>query len=115
MTKGLIALAVIGVIVILMAIARTVQKIDGPTARAKVEAGALLIDVRSPGEFASGHIKGAINIPLGVLSDRIGELGPTQTELVLYCQSGMRSGRAVKFLKGKGFEKTHNLGPMSAW
>jgi len=70
---------------------------------AALESGAPLLDVRTPGEFATGHAKGAVNIPLDQLSGRIEELGEPGT-IVIYCQSGMRSGRASSVLKGAGFE-----------
>lgn len=90
-------------------------KISGPVARRLVEDGARLVDVRSPGEFASGHIPGAINIPVQELSERVGELSPKDKPIVLYCQSGMRSASAARFLKAAGYVSVHNLGPMRSW
>ena len=90
-------------------------RISGEDARAKVEAGALLIDVRSPGEFASGHIKGARNIPHTDVAKRSAELGAQSSEIVLYCASGMRSAHAARALRSSGFEAVHDLGPKSAW
>lgn len=90
------------------------SRISSEQARALVEEGAVLIDVRSPGEYAGGHVEGALNIP-------VGELGSTQklpgpdTTIVLYCASGMRSARAKSFLSKKGYSNVHDLGPMSAW
>lgn len=66
-------------------------------------AGALVVDVRTPGEFAGGHVKGALNVPVSDLERRLGELG-APGKVVVYCASGMRSARAAKFLKSKGFE-----------
>lgn len=87
-----------------------------PQAQSLVTAGALLLDVRSPEEFAAGHIEGARNIPVGVLSARLGELGPpATTSVVVYCQSGGRSTKAAGLLRDAGFTSVHNLGPMSAW
>ncbi|MBZ4413214.1 rhodanese-like domain-containing protein [Myxococcus faecalis] len=84
-------------------------------ARRRVEAGATLVDVRSPEEFADGHLPGAVNIPVGELARRLGELGPPTTPVVVYCRSGARSGRAERLLKEQGFQDVFNLGPMSAW
>ena len=89
--------------------------ISGAVAKQLVEDGARLVDVRSPAEYASGHIPGAINIPVQELSDRIGELAPNDKPIVLYCQSGMRSASAVRFLKAAGYERVHNLGAMRSW
>ena len=73
--------------------------------------GAVLVDVRSQGEFESGHIDGAVSLPL----DRI-HLGITRsvpdktTPLVLYCRSGARSGRARTILSEMGYSKVTNGG-----
>lgn len=91
------------------------ERVSAEQARALIEGGALLVDVRTPGEFASGHIKGAVNIPLGELSGRAGELGDKGGAVVLYCRSGHRSGQAARQLKAIGFTSLHDLGPMSAW
>jgi len=82
-------------------------------ARAKVEGGALLLDVRTPAEFAAGSIEGAINIPLQRLEASFGELDNDQ-EIVVFCASGMRSARSATLLKRAGFT-VHDLGPKAAW
>jgi phage shock protein E len=84
-------------------------------ARQLVQAGARLVDVRTPSEFAAGHIPGAINIPLQQLDSRLTELQPKDTPVVLYCRSGGRSGSATRVLKNAGFAAVHYLGPMSRW
>ena len=90
-------------------------KITGEKARALVENGATLVDVRTPGEFASGHIDGARNIPVDVLGGRLRELSEKDATIVVYCRSGARSGRASKILTSNGFTNVHDLGPMSRW
>ncbi|WP_106770030.1 rhodanese-like domain-containing protein [Paenibacillus faecalis] len=73
------------------------------------------IDVRTPGEFGSNHIKGFKNIPLQQLAERSGSLSKDR-EVVVICQSGMRSNKASKQLKRLGFAKVTNVkGGMSAW
>lgn len=84
-------------------------------ARQLVEAGARLVDVRTPAEFAAGHIPGAVNIPLQQLDSRLIELEPKEQAVVLYCRSGNRSGSAARLLKSAGFGEVHDLGPMSRW
>jgi len=91
------------------------REIQGPDARKLVAAGARLLDVRSAEEFAGGHLPGAVNIPVQELDRRLAEVGPRDSELVLYCRSGHRSGRAAELLRQRGFTKVHNLGPMTAW
>ncbi|PWH84887.1 rhodanese-like domain-containing protein [Brumimicrobium oceani] len=65
--------------------------------------GALILDVRNPGEFKSGHIKGAKNIPLPELKNKIKSLKKDQV-IITCCMSGMRSGSAKNILKSEGFE-----------
>jgi rhodanese-related sulfurtransferase len=89
--------------------------VSGAEARQLVQAGARLVDVRTPGEFASGHIPGAINIPLQELQGRLRELEPKDATVVLYCRSGHRSGNAARLLKGAGFGAVHDLGAMTRW
>jgi phage shock protein E len=91
------------------------REIQGADARKLVAAGARLLDVRSPGEFAGGHLPGAINIPVQELERRLAEAGPSDGELIVYCRSGHRSSRATQLLRQHGFSKVHNLGPMTAW
>jgi rhodanese-related sulfurtransferase len=89
--------------------------VSSAEARQLVQAGARLVDVRTPGEFASGHITGAINIPVQQLDTRMSELQPKETAVVVYCRSGHRSGNAARMLKSAGFKAVHDLGPMSRW
>ena len=72
--------------------------------------GAQILDVRSPGEYASGSIKGSRNIPLDQLGARMSELKKDKPILAC-CASGMRSGRAVGMLVKAGFTDVHNVGP----
>lgn len=89
------------------------NRVDGAKARELVKAGAVLVDVRSPGEFAGGAITGAKNIPVDQLGHRIGELKGAKT-VVVYCRSGGRSASAASVLGQAGFE-VYDLGPMHAW
>lgn len=83
-------------------------------AKALVAKGAPLVDVRTPEEFAAGHIEGAINIPIDELDARKGEL-KKDANIVLYCRSGARSERGRTLLMGSGYTKVYNLGSMSNW
>ncbi|MBS4191265.1 rhodanese-like domain-containing protein [Bacillus sp. FJAT-49705] len=76
---------------------------------------AQLIDVREPNEFEAGHILGARNIPLSQMKVRLKELRPDKP-VYLYCQSGMRSGRAAQFLYRKGYKDlSHLKGGFKKW
>lgn len=66
-------------------------------------AGAVIVDVRTKGEFDSGHIKGAINLPLQSLEQHLGKLKKDKP-VITCCASGMRSSSARGFLKSKGYE-----------
>jgi phage shock protein E len=61
-----------------------------------------IIDVRSPGEFAGGHVKGSSNIPLQELPARLEEFRNMPQPLILCCASGNRSGQATQFLQSNG-------------
>ena len=74
--------------------------------------GALILDVRTPGEYGQGHAKGSRNIPLVDLPGRMGEL-QKETPILACCASGMRSGRAVGILRKAGFTQVHNAGSWS--
>ncbi|MCA9609470.1 MAG: rhodanese-like domain-containing protein [Myxococcales bacterium] len=89
------------------------NRINGQQARAEVEAGAVLLDVRTPAEFASGSIPGAKNVPLDRLASRIGELDK-EKKVVVFCRSGNRSATAAGILRRHGFTAL-DLGPVSAW
>jgi sulfur-carrier protein adenylyltransferase/sulfurtransferase len=74
-----------------------------------------VIDVRDPEECQITRIQKVINIPLGTLPQRFGELDPDQT-LYVHCRNGVRSMKAVKFLKEKGFNNVKSVrGGLSAW
>jgi|TARA_B110000240_G_scaffold130432_1_gene144810 rhodanese-related sulfurtransferase len=66
--------------------------------------GAKVIDVRSVGEFKTGHPNGAINIPLETLSNNLNKLKKHGVPIIMVCKSGMRSGQAVKILKSNDIE-----------
>lgn len=105
----------IGLMAVFFVYTRFVGKASLEEARALVSQGAVLLDVRTPGEFAAGHIDGAKNIPVDALSGRIGEVGAKETPVVVYCRSGARSARATAMLKSAGFQRVEDLGPMSRW
>jgi rhodanese-related sulfurtransferase len=73
--------------------------------------GAQIIDVRTKGEFQSGHIKGAVNIPLDSLKNNLSKLKKDKP-VITCCASGMRSASAKGLLKANGFVDVYNGG---AW
>jgi phage shock protein E len=90
-------------------------RVDGATAKAFAAAGAKVVDVRTPQEFASGHVPGAVNIPYDEIARRASEIGPPSTLVVLYCRSGRRSGIAAEALRRAGYEKLYDFQSVSAW
>jgi len=74
-----------------------------------VKDGALILDVRTPGEYAGGHIKGSKNIPLQSLQQQLGKI-PKDKVIITCCASGMRSGSAKSMLLSNGFKEVHNGG-----
>jgi phage shock protein E len=90
-------------------------KVAPDKARALVDAGARLVDVRSPGEHSGGPIKGSVNIPVGEVSGRLAEFGEKDKPIVVYCASGVRSASAAKTLRGAGFTDVHDLGSIARW
>ncbi len=89
--------------------------VDAATARKLVGAGVKAVDVRTPQEYAAGHVPGAVNIPYDQMGERYAELGPPTTPLVLYCHSGRRSGIAVQTLKSKGYSQLYDLQAYQRW
>ena len=75
-----------------------------------VKGGAVILDVRTKGEYAGGHVKGSVNIPLNVLSSQMDRFKKDQA-IITCCASGMRSGSAKGLLKDAGFTNVHNGGP----
>lgn len=75
-----------------------------------IEAGAFIIDVRQPSEYAEGHIPGAVNIPLRELVARIDEI-PTDTQVIVYCKSGYRAALAGSTLNVVGLDNTRIFPP----
>lgn len=63
-----------------------------------------VVDVRTPGEFAGGHVKGSINIPLQDLVERLDEIKKLEQPFILCCASGNRSGQATAYLKSLGIQ-----------
>lgn len=84
--------------------------------RMAAERPPVILDVRSPEEYASGHVPGAINIPHDQIQARLSELDDQRgEEIVVYCRSGKRAGIASEILSDSGFRVTHLTGDMMGW
>ena len=75
-----------------------------------VKKGAIILDVRSKGEFAGGHIKGSINIPVDQLENNLSKLKDKSKTIITCCASGMRSSSAKTILTNNGYTAVHNGG-----
>lgn len=75
-----------------------------------VKNGATILDVRSKAEFAGGHIKGAVNIPVDTLRANLGKLKDKNKPIITCCASGMRSATAKSILTANGYTQVHNGG-----
>lgn len=73
--------------------------------------GAFLVDVRTPGEFADGHVKGSVNIPLDTVPAQISKFR-NKKNIIVFCRSGARSGQAKNILQQNGIQNVVNGG---AW
>lgn len=80
----------------------------------KLGGNAVIVDVRTPEEFGSGHYPDAINIPLDRIETSLKRLGPAATPIVVYCASGSRSARAKNILRANGYTDVTDAGPLSA-
>ncbi len=114
MSKLLVAAALV---LVAGAVSSCAKRNSVPTndPHALVAGGAKLVDVRTPGEFASEHLPGAINIPVQQLSARLSSLGDKDEPIVVYCRSGARSARAAKILIQAGYSTVHDLGSLNNW
>ncbi len=94
-----------------------VKEIDSATLQSRMAAGDAvhLIDIRTPGEIASGVIPGTALLPMHLIPSRMGEL-PRDKEVILYCRSGARSYHACAYLMEQGFDNVVNLrGGILGW
>lgn len=100
----------LGLLVLYIAYKQTGQ-LPIKQARGFLEKGALVIDVRTPAEYDTGHLSQSVNIPLdtieGVVASRVRNRSQV---LLLHCQSGFRSKTAVKRLQGLGYKNAFNMG-----
>jgi phage shock protein E len=87
------------------------KKLFGSRSTADLESliqdGAFLVDVRTPGEFAGGHVKGSVNIPLDKVAAKL-SLFKNKKHIIVYCRSGNRSSQAKLILNQNGFTNVVN-------
>jgi rhodanese-related sulfurtransferase len=111
-SKTILYIAIAAVAALLVVQRLRARKAPSTLVSEKIRAGARIIDVRSPQEFAGASYPKAKNIPVDVLPTRMGDL-PKDEPIVLYCASGMRSAQAARILKRAGFTDVVNAGTLA--
>jgi rhodanese-related sulfurtransferase len=91
-----------------------VSEIDVEELARRLDAGAVLIDVRNPDEYTSAHVPGAVLLPLGELPYRTEEV-PAGVQVLLICRTGARSLVAAEFLSEHGIDAVNVAGGTKAW
>ena len=91
-----------------------VQEISVAELAERLDASAVVVDVRQPDEYLDGHVPGAVLIPLNDVPERFGEL-PTDREVLVVCRSGGRSYVASEFLVANGVRAVNVAGGTLAW
>ena len=83
--------------------------------QARGDASLFVLDVRTPKEYAAGHVPGAVNVPYDQVGSHLAQI-PKDKDVVLYCKSGRRAGIAAEVLQASGYTKLGQLqGDMPAW
>ncbi len=101
-------------VIIVMLILRQQSFATEEQVRTAMQNAAKVIDVRTPQEYASGHLPNAVNIPVDELQARIGQFVPKKEQpLLLHCASGMRSGQGKAILEKLGYTQVFNVGSYS--
>lgn len=90
-------------------ISRLFQHKENPEVRTALQTGALLVDVRTPLEFAAGHVPGSVNIPLNRINEKLDDF-KINKPIIVFCRSGNRSGQAKTILNRAGIPSVINGG-----
>ena len=114
--SALIGFAVLGLLFSRSQSTVTLMNVQETQRRAVSDSTVVLLDVRTPSEFASGHIENALLIPVQELEQRIGELEPHRNKTIIaYCRSGNRSGVAAGILGNHGYTAVNMEGGILQW
>ncbi len=81
----------------------------------KATSGAVLLDVREQDEYSSGHIPGAVNVPVQEIQSVASMIPDLNTQVFVYCLGGARASRAVKMMKAFGYTNVKNIGGISKY
>jgi len=101
-------------VVVAVLLLKRIGWVSAAEARRLLAGGAVVIDVRTEGEYERDHLPGVINIPVAAMgSNLIKRLPEKEKAILLHCFSGTRSAAACRTLKGQGYTEVHNLGSYS--
>lgn len=106
----LVLIATICIAIALFLVKKSIFKPKTGQALRMIQQEAVLLDVRTPSEYETGHLTGSINIPIQELRQSIGKLPDKNASIVAYCRSGARSGMAVSMLQQEGYTNVINGG-----
>ncbi|GAB1109774.1 MAG: hypothetical protein SwBeaMacB_04060 [Shewanella algae] len=96
---------------VLLSLSARAEQMVPEVALTKVALGAMLVDVRTPEEYAEGHLPEAVNIPFEQIAEAFAKQGIAKdTPVVVYCRSGRRSGIAKESLEKAGYQEVYNGG-----
>ena len=108
------SLLLFAAVILLLVVLRRAGRISAQAAREHIRNGALVIDVRTQGEYASSHLPKVMHIPLNEIESRLPQRVPDKsTVLLLHCQSGMRSRIAKNKARALGYRQAFNLGSLA--
>lgn len=114
MDKSLVITLILVALFAVVFVVRKASQYDIGKAKEDLKSGAVLIDVRSEGEYIGGNVAGAINIPLDRIVRGVESRFPEKSQkLLCYCERGGRSGLAVSKLRAAGYENVHSLGSLN--
>ena len=92
------------------------KRLSQSKAKEMMDGDVVIVDVRERYEYASGHIKNAVNIPLGNVEKGIAKIAKDKDKtLLVYCQSGARSSSATRILSSLGYKNAYNIGGIATW
>lgn len=93
---------------------QTVPTVSVSDVTEQLPEGQILLDVREDDEWAAGHSPSALHLPMGELTERLGEL-PQDADVFVICRSGGRSARVTAYLNANGWDAVNIAGGMTAW
>lgn len=105
-----LVIGILGVILAFKVFNSGTSAVDQNEVLSHIKDGALIVDVRSVEEYASGHYENSKNIPIDQVQSRLNEFGPKDGKIVIYCQSGRRATEAKRILNANGFKNVLNAG-----